>query len=176
MALDPGVHLGYALLGREFALGTLVLSRDYRDAVEEAVEKLRPLLLKADRVYVEEWGYQGRRLGKEQMVPLALTGAFLALGAVPVDPLWKRKMTDGLVVGGPGQDLYLRRLGVRFPSGLDRKDRALWLRLHLEGYDPVLRYVRELPKKLRPHALDALALAVYARSVEAYLEREVVHG
>lgn len=54
LAVDPGVHLGYALVGKEFTLGVLVLSGDYREAVGEAVRRLCPLLLKADRVYVEE--------------------------------------------------------------------------------------------------------------------------
>lgn len=170
LALDPGVHLGYALVGKEFTLGVLVLSGDYREAVGEAVRRLRPLLLKADRVYVEEWGYQGRRLGKEQMVPLALAGAFLALGAEPVDPGWKWRMTRGLLLGSA------EKMGVKFPSGLDRKDRALWFHLHLEGYGPALNRIRELPKKLRPHALDALALAIYARSYEKIVGKEVTPG
>ncbi|GAA6762513.1 MULTISPECIES: hypothetical protein [Thermus] len=168
LALDPGTHLGYALVGREFAVGVLTLSEDYRSAVREAVAKLRPLLLKADRVYVEEWGYQGRRLGKEQMIPLALTGAFLALGAEPVPALWKRRMIQGVVLGHTAE-----RLGVKFPSGLDRKDRALWFRLHLEGYGPALARVRQLPRRLRPHALDAFGLAIYARTV-AKIEGEGV--
>lgn len=171
LALDPGVHLGYALVGKEFTLGVLVLPVDYRMAVREAVEKLYPLLLRANRVYVEEWGYQGRRLGKEQMVPLALTGAFLALGAEGVDPLWKRRMTQGL----PWESVA-ERMGVRFPSGLDPKDRGLWLRLHLEGYGPALTRIRELPRKWRPHALDAFALAIYAGSLARMEKKGVVPG
>jgi len=94
----------------------------------------------------------------------------LALGAEPVDPGWKWRMTRGLLLGSA------EKMGVKFPSGLDRKDRALWFRLHLEGYGPALSRIRELPKKLRPHALDALALAIYARSYEKIGGKEVAPG
>jgi hypothetical protein len=165
LTVDPGIHTGYAFLGKEVRLGTLALPPDHRLAVEETLRALYPLLLCADEVYVEDWTYQGRNIGQGQVVPLILVGGFLALGAKPVDPLWKRSLVKGLHLK------TAERLGVRFPSGLDEKDRALWLRLHLEGWGPLLGQISALPKKHRPHALDALGLAFYARSL-AKMEKE----
>jgi len=166
LAVDPGVHTGYAFLGQEVYLGTLVLSPDHRLAVEKTLQTLYPLLLCADEVYVEDWTYQGRNVGQGQVVPLVLLGGFLILGAKPVKPFWKRDLVKGLHLK------VAERLGLRFPPGLDGTDRALWLRLHLEGWGSLLERIRTLPKKHRPHALDALGLAFYTR-VLARMKEEV---
>jgi hypothetical protein len=81
LTVDPGIHTGYAFLGKEVHLGTLALPPDHRLAVEETLRTLYPLLLRADEVYVEDWTYQGRNIGQGQVVPLILVGGFLALGA-----------------------------------------------------------------------------------------------
>jgi hypothetical protein len=60
LTVDPGIHTGYAFLGKEVYLGTFVLPPDHRLAVEETLRTLYPLLLSADEVYVEDWTYQGR--------------------------------------------------------------------------------------------------------------------
>jgi len=166
LAVDPGVHTGYAFLGKEVHLGVLALSPDYRLAVEKTLQTLYPLLLRADEIYVEDWTYQGRNVGQGQVVPLVLLGGFLTLGAKPVKPFWKRDLVKGLHLK------TAERLELRFPSGLDGTDRALWLRLHLEGWGPLLDQIRTLPKKHRPHALDALGIAFYTRAL-AKMKKEV---
>lgn len=151
LALDPGVHLGYALIPQG-EVGTLVLPQEPVEAVRAMMGRLQPLFLQADRLVVEGWEVRGRRPGKASLVPLALLGGLVALGAEVVSPRWKRDFAPRVPLG----------VRVSFPSGLDETDRGVWLRLYLDGWLPLLERVRTLPRGHRPHALDALGLARYS--------------
>lgn len=79
LAVDPGVHLGYALIPAG-EVGVLVLPKDVEGAVRGMMEELRPLLLSSTDLVVEGWQVRGRRPGRDSLVPLALIGALVALG------------------------------------------------------------------------------------------------
>lgn len=153
LALDPGVHLGYALLP-EGEVGVLVLPREPVAAVRTMAASLGHLLDRADRVVVEGWEVRGRSPGKDSLVPVALLGALLALGAEAVSPRWKQRFAAGV-----SPRMRIEGEASSFPSGLDAVDRKLWIRLQAEGCLSLLERVRALPKAHRPHALDALGLA-----------------
>ncbi|RTG95797.1 hypothetical protein [Thermus scotoductus] len=155
LAVDPGVHLGYALIPAG-EVGVLVLPKDVEGAVRGMMEELRPLLLSSTDLVVEGWQVRGRRPGRDSLVPLALIGALVALGGKTVPPTWKREFAPKVPQDFRGVP------GLRFPTGLDPTDRGIWLRLYLDGWLPLLDRVRALPRKHRPHALDALGLARYA--------------
>lgn len=135
-------------------MGVLVLPQDPEEAVRRMVEGLRPLLLTSDRIVVEGWQVRGKRPGRHTLVPVALIGALVALGSHVVPPTWKRAFAPRVPL--------THFAGLSFPSGLDPTDRGIWLRLHLDGYGPLLKDIQMLPKRYRPHALDALGLARYS--------------
>ena len=131
-----------------------MLPQDPEGAVREMMEGLKPFLLLSERLVVEGWQVRGKRPGRDSLVPVALIGALVALGGQVVPPTWKRSLAPRVPL--------TRFQGISFPSGLDPSDRGIWFRLHLDGYGPLLESIRRLPRKYRPHALDALGLARYA--------------
>ncbi len=137
-------------------MGVLRLPEDATEAVRVALRELHPLLLEAEVILVEGWSVRGKRPGRHALVPVALVGAFVALGAETVSPRWKQEMAPRIPQGFKGIP------GFHPPSGLDPTDRGIWLRLYLDGWGPLLDELRRMSRKDRPHALDALGLARYA--------------
>ena len=161
LAFDPGVRTGVALLAPgHLRVTTLVLPRDYVEAVREFARRARPFLERANEIYVEDWTYQkGRSIADGYKVPMALLGYLVSLGAKPIPPqVWKKTMTAKI----PASVMRWIPEASRIPSGLAQNDRGLWLVLEGQGMSPLLDQIRGLPKKDRPHALDALGLAIYA--------------
>lgn len=154
LAIDPGRHLGFAFVPQG-VVDTLILPDRPEEAVREALSSLRPYLLQTSLLVVEGWEVRGQRPGKASLVPVALVGAFVALGGEVVYPGWKQQMAPRIPSGFRGVP------GFTPPSGLDATDRGIWLRLYLDGWGPLLEQVKRLSCKKRPHALDALGLARY---------------
>lgn len=153
IAFDPGRRTGYALA----TTGDFAIEQLGACSPEDVLEVLERLSGEGNNplVVVEDWEVRGAKPGHNSVVPNQVIGMLVGyshckgLPVIRKNSRWKREMIQGVEPIPP-----------RVIEHLDRSDRALLARIAMD-YAPIFDLIRNLPKDERPHALDAVGLALW---------------